>query len=161
MATPGVNLDALSNLQVDKTRKLIQSLQGLAASRTDGTPTPTTPQCPPIPAAAAGEEELILWEQVGTGHVPLSERPPARPPPHHNPINERTLEDQTNPPSNLPTPDSSFIDICIRQQRTNSFSAYPAIFDLQDDSGEKRSERMNILASLPQKERPALLVIVE
>ena len=40
-------------------------------------------------------------------------------------------------------------------------AAYPAIFDLQDDGGATRSKKMNILASLPRQERPALLVIVE
>ena len=55
MATPGVNLDALENLQAYKLQKLIESLQGLAASRTEGTPTPTTPQGLPTPATAAGE----------------------------------------------------------------------------------------------------------
>ena len=40
-------------------------------------------------------------------------------------------------------------------------AAYPEIFDLQDGGGATRSESMNILASLPQQERPALLVIVE
>ena len=40
-------------------------------------------------------------------------------------------------------------------------SCIPAIFDLQDNGGTTRSERMNILASLPRQEGPALLVIVE
>ena len=43
MATPGVKLDALENLQADYLRNLIKSLQGLATSRTEGSPTPTTP----------------------------------------------------------------------------------------------------------------------
>ena len=44
MATPGVNLDALASLQEDELQKLIESLQGLAASRQEET-TPT--QQPP------------------------------------------------------------------------------------------------------------------
>ena len=123
MATPGVNMDALANLQADELRKLIESLQDLAASRTEKTPTPTAPQPPPIPATAAGEEELILWEQVGTGHFPLLEGPPTIPPPPHNPINEWTIDNLENPLNNLPTPDSAFVDIFSRQQRENSLAA--------------------------------------
>ena len=159
MATPGMNLDALANLQEDELRNIIESLQGLAASRTEGTPTPTISQLPPTPATSVGEEEAILWEKVGTGHVPLPERPPTRPPPPHDPTNERTLEDQTI--KNPPKPDSTLLEICSRQQRTNSLAAYPAIFDLQDDGGASSLERTNILASLPQQESPALLLIVE
>ena len=159
MATPGANLDALANLQADELRKIIESPQGMAASRTEGTPTPTTPQRPPVPAKATGEEEAILREQVGTGHVPLPERPPTRPPPPQNPNNERTLEDQTI--NNPPKPESTLAEICSRQQRKNALAAYPTIFDLQDNGGATRSERMNILAPLPRQERPSLLVIVE
>ena len=130
MATPGVNLDALANLQADKLRKLIESLQGLAASRTERTPTLATPQRPPIPATAVGEEEAILWEQVSIGHVLLPERPLTRPPPPHNPINKRTLEYQTNPLNNPPTPDSTVAEICSIHQRTDYSAAYPYIFDL-------------------------------
>ena len=82
MATPGVNLDALANLQADDLRKIIESLQCLAASRTEVAPTQTTPRLPPTPTTAAGGEEAILWEQVGTVPVPLPYRPPTRPPPH-------------------------------------------------------------------------------
>ena len=150
MSIPGVNLEALANLQVDNLRKLIEILQGLAASRTEETPTPTAPSPPPVPATEAGGEEAILWEQFGTGHVLLPEGPPTRPPPPHNPINEGTLDNLANPINNPPTPDSTFLDICSRQQRTNSLATYPAIFDLQDDGGATRYERMNILASLPR-----------
>ena len=113
MATPGLRLDALANLQAGELKKLIESLQGLAASRIEGTPTLTTPQRPPIPDTAAGEEEAIMWEQVGTGHFPLPESPPTRPPPHHNPNNERTLEDQTI--NNPPKTNSTLAEICSRQ----------------------------------------------
>ena len=40
-------------------------------------------------------------------------------------------------------------------------ATYPTIFDLQEGDGAARSKRMNIHASLPRQERPALLVIVE
>ena len=126
MANPGVNLYALKNLQADDLGNLIESLQGLATSRTEGDPTPTTPQCPPTPATVAGEEEEIMWEQVGTVHVPLPDRPPTRPPPT---TNKQTLEDRTI--NNLPNPHSTFADICSKQQRKNSLAAYPTIFNLQ------------------------------
>ena len=41
------------------------------------------------------------------------------------------------------------------------FAAYLDIFYLQDSTITTTSERMNILASLPQHERPDLLIIVE
>ena len=60
-----------------------------------------------------------------------------------------------------PFPDSKFAEVCIKQQRTNSLAAYPVIFDLQDNNITTTSERMKILASLSQQERPVLLIIVE
>ena len=60
-----------------------------------------------------------------------------------------------------PSPASTFAEVCSKQQRTNSLAAYPAIFDLQDNNVTTTSERMNILAYLPQQERPALLIIIE
>ena len=111
MATPVMTLDALAILQVDELRNLIKSLQGLAASMTEGSQTPATPRRPPTPTAVAGEEEAILWEKVGTGHVPLGVGPPTRPPP----ANEQTLEDRTL--NNLLKPDSTSADICSKQQR--------------------------------------------
>ena len=84
MATPGMNLDALSSLQADELRKLIESIQGLAASRQEET-TPT--RQPPVHASATSEEEAIRWEQVGTGKVPVTEAPHTRPSPTHDPIN--------------------------------------------------------------------------
>ena len=53
MATPGMNIDALASLQADELRKLIKSLQGLAASRQEEA-IPT--QQPPIPTSAPEEE---------------------------------------------------------------------------------------------------------
>ena len=68
MATPGSNLETLTNLQANEFQKLIKSLQGILAART-GT-IPTVPQPPQVPAATTGEEEAIFWEQVSTGNVP-------------------------------------------------------------------------------------------
>ena len=42
----------------------------------------------------------------------------------------------------------------------NTLVAYPAIFNLQEDKSSSNAERMSTLASLPQQEQPALLVIV-
>ena len=61
MATLGVNLEALANLQEDDLRKLIEILQGLAAAITGDDTTPTDSQTPHIPATTAGEEESMLW----------------------------------------------------------------------------------------------------
>ena len=79
MATPGANLKALANLQADELQKLIEVLQGIAASR-KGT-TPTASQHPHVPAATTGEEEAILWEQFSTGNVLTQEVTHNRPPP--------------------------------------------------------------------------------
>ena len=103
-----MNMDALANLQADELRKLIESLQGLAASRTEGAPTLTTPRRLPTPITAAREEEAILWEQVGTGTVPLPDSQPTIAPPTNN----QTLEDRTR--NNLPNPDATFVDICSK-----------------------------------------------
>ena len=53
---PTMTTPDMASLQADELIKLIEILQCLAASRTEGTPTPTTPQRPPIPATSAGEE---------------------------------------------------------------------------------------------------------
>ena len=87
MTTPSMNLDALVSLQADEIQQLIESLQGLAASRQEET-TPT--QQPPVHASAPAEEEAIRWEQVGTEQVPVIEAPYTRPPPTHDPINAQT-----------------------------------------------------------------------
>ena len=81
MATPGVNLDALENLQAEELRKLIEILQGLAAPRTKGALTPKALRHPHTPTTAAGEVEAILWEKIVTGIVLLPDRPPTRTPP--------------------------------------------------------------------------------
>ena len=61
MANPGINLEALENFQTDDLRKLIESLQGLAAARTGDDAKPAVPNPPHIPVITAGEEEAILW----------------------------------------------------------------------------------------------------
>ena len=98
MATPGVNLESLANLQSDDLRKLIERPQGLVAARTGKETTPTAPQPPHTPATTAGEEEAILWEQVRTGHVPTPEVPPTRPPPPHDYTQGQTREELATPP---------------------------------------------------------------
>ena len=132
---------------------------GLAVCMQEET-TPT--RQPPIPTSAPEEEEAIRWEQVGTEQVSITEAPHTRPPPSHEPINKRILA-VANPPSNPRplSPASMFAEVCSKQQRTNSLAAYSAIFDLQDNNVTTTSERMNILASLKQQERPALLIIVK
>ena len=159
MATPGINLDAMASLKTDELQKLIEILQGLAASRQEEAPT----RQPPIPASTIVEEEAIRWEQVGSDQVPIPEASPStRTSPPNEPTNGRTLE-VAKPPSNPrpPLPASTFAEVCSKQQRTNSLAAYPAIFDLKDNDVITTSERMNILAYLPQQERPDLLIIVK
>ena len=159
MATTGMNLGAIESLQADELRKIIESLQGLAASRQDET-TPT--QQPPIHASSPEEAEIIRWDQVGTGQVPFTEAPHTRTTPPHNPINERTLG-VANPPSHTCPPSlvSMFANVCSKKQSTDSLAAYPAIFDLQVSTVKTMSERVRILASFPQHKSPALLIIVE
>ena len=64
MATAGMNLDAIASLHTYELQKLIESLQGLAASSQEG-PTPTR-QLPDNTSTTAAEEE-IRWEQLGAG----------------------------------------------------------------------------------------------
>ena len=142
----------------------IESLQGLAAARTaEETTTLPVPQAPHIPTTIAGEEEAILWEKVGTGHVLPPEVPPTRTPPQNDPTQGQTREDQENPslPPLPPKSASIFTGTCSKQQRTYSLSVDPAIFDLLKDNRTTSAERMNTLESLPRHERPALLIIVE
>ena len=56
MAAPGVNLDALANLQADELRNLIESLQGLAASSTEGAPTLKPRDAHPPPPQQQGKK---------------------------------------------------------------------------------------------------------
>ena len=64
MATAGMNIDAIASLQADELQKLVESLQGLVASRQEG-PTPT--QQPPGNTATKAAEEEIQWEKLGAG----------------------------------------------------------------------------------------------
>ena len=147
MATPGMNLDDLANLQADELQKLVEILQGLAASRQEEA-TPT--QQPPVLASAPAEEEAIRWEKVETGQVPVTEAPHTRPPPTHDPINTQPLAVENTPSDpRPPSRVSTFAEVCREQQKTDSLATYPSIFDLQDSTVTTTSERMNILASLP------------
>ena len=150
MATPGVNLEALANLQADEIRKLIKSLQGLAAARTGKNTAPTAPQPPPIPATTVRQEEAILWEQVGTGNTSPPEVPPIRPPPPHNFTQGQKMDELANPSPPLlpPKSASTFAETCSKQQRENSLDVYPVIFDLPEDGSSTSAERMSTLAYL-------------
>ena len=99
---------------------------------------------------------------MGTGRLPVTEAPHMRPPPTHNPICAQTLAGDDTPSDPwLPPQISTFAEVCSQQQRTDSLAAYPAIFNLQESTITITSERMNILATLPQHKRTALIVIVE
>ena len=99
---------------------------------------------------------------MGTRRLPVTEAPHTRPPPNHDPISARTLTGgNTRNDPRLPPQVSTFAEVCSKQQRIDSLAAYPAIFDLQKSTITTMSERMNILASLPQQERPSLLIIIE
>ena len=123
-------------------------------------PTPT--RQPPRNTATTAAEEEIRWEQLGAGRLPVSEEPHTRPPPTNNPVSTQTLA-RDNPQSDpLPPPQvATFAEVCSQQQRTDSLAAYPAIFNLQEINTTTTAERIDILASLSQHKRPALLVIVE
>ena len=99
---------------------------------------------------------------MGAEILPVSEEPQTRPPPTNNPVSTQPLA-RENPQSDpRPPPQvATFAEVCIQQQRTDSLAAYPAIFDLQERDINTTAERIDILASLPQHERLALLVIVE
>ena len=103
MAAPGVNIEALTILQADNLSKLIESLQGFAVAMTakepPAPPTPTQSTPPHIPTTIAGEDEAILWEQIGTGHVLPPEVPPPRTPPPVDPTQGKTREGTANPPT--------------------------------------------------------------
>ena len=50
--------------------------------------------------------------------------------------------------------------MCNQKRRENTLAAYPAIFHLQEDESSSSGVRMSTLESLPQQERPDLLIIV-
>ena len=159
MATPGMNLESLASLHADELQNLIEILQGLAVSRQEGK---TPMQQPHVHASAPAEEEAIRWEKVGTGKVPVTEAPYNRPPPTHDHINAQTLAVEKTPSDPRPPSQvSTFAHVCSKKQRTDSLAAFPAIFNLQDNNVTATSERVKILASLPEHERPSLLIIVE
>ena len=156
MSMEGMNIDTISSLQADDLQKFIKSLQGLSASSQEST------RQPHVHTATTVVEEKIRLEQMETGRPPVSEEPHTRPPPTHNPVSTQTLEIE-NPQSDPGPPPqvATFAEVCIQQQRTDSLAAYPAIFDLQESNSTKMAERIDILAPLPQHERPSLLVILD
>ena len=87
--------------------------------------------------------------------------PHVRPPLTQNtastqPLTRESIQNNTPPPQV-----ATLAEVCSQQQRTDSLAAYPAIFDLQESDITSTTERMDVLASLPQPEKPALLIIVE
>ena len=99
---------------------------------------------------------------MGAVQLPVSKEPHMRPPPTHNPVSTQTLAREKPQSDPRPPPQvATFAEVCSQQQRTDSLAAYPAIFDLQESNITTKTERIDILASLPQQERPALLIIVE
>ena len=132
MATAGMKLDALASLQADELRKLIKSLQRLAASMQEGT---TPKRHPPVHTSTTAEEEEIRWEQMVAGRLPVTEDPHTRPPPTHDPISTQTLAGENTTSYSRPSPQvATFSEVFSQQQRTDSLSAYPAIFDLQEST---------------------------
>ena len=99
---------------------------------------------------------------MGTGRLPLTEAPHTRPPSTHNPISAQKLAVDNTPSDTRPPPHvSTFAEVCSQKQLNESLSAYPDIFDLQERNITTTVKRIDILTSLPQHKRPALLVIVE
>ena len=85
-----------------------------------------------------------------------------RPPPTQNPISTQPLTRESTQNKYLPPPQvATFAEVCSQQQRTHFLAAYPAIFELQESDITTTTDPMDILASLPQPERPTLLIIVE
>ena len=114
MATAGMNLDAIASLQADELQKLIEILQGLAASRQEG-PTPTQQQ--PVNTATTAAEEEIWWEQIGAGQFPVSEEPHTRPPPTHNPVSMQTLAREKPQSDSRPPPQvAKFSEVCANNK---------------------------------------------
>ena len=151
-----MNLDAMAGLQADDHQKLIEILQGLAAARQEPT------QQPPMQTETAPAEDNIQWEHLSTGRVQATAEPHVRPPLTQTPVSTQPLTREILQSNNIPPPQVvTFAEVCSQQQRTESLAAYPEIFDLQESDITSTPERMDILASLPQPERPALLIIVE
>ena len=139
-----MNLDAVAGLQADELKKLIESLQGLAAARQEPT------QQSPMQAETAPVEDEIQWEQLSTG------RGQTTAPPHVSaPLTPTTAGTQPltreSIQTNIPLPQvATLAEVCSQQQRTESLAAYPEIFDLQESNVTTTTERMDILSSLHQ-----------
>ena len=134
-STGAMNFDAMSGLQADELQKLIESLQVLTAARQEHT------QKPPMQTETAPVEDDIQWEHLSTGRVQATAHPHVRPP-----ITQTTAS--TQPPTrksiqnNIPPPQvATLAEACSQQQKTNSLAAYPAIFDLQENSITSTTER--------------------
>ena len=106
-------------------------------------------------------EDKIQWEHLSTGRGQATAPPKVIPPPTQatagtQPITRDSIQ------KNIPPPQvATLAEVCSQQQRTESLAAYPEILDLQEIDITATTERMDILASSPQQERPALLILVE
>ena len=151
-----MNLDAMAGLQADELQKIIEGLQGLAAARQEPT------QQPPVQTETALAKDDIQWEHMSTGRVQATADPHVRPPLTQTPVSTQPLTREILQSNNIPPPHvATFAELCRQQQRTESLAEYPAIFYLQESNITSTPERMDILASLPHPEIPALLIIVE
>ena len=83
----GMNLSTLTIPHADDLQKLIESLQGLSASRQES-PSPT--RQPPVQTPTTAEEEENRLELMGAGQLPVTEKAHTRPPPTHNPVSTQT-----------------------------------------------------------------------
>ena len=116
-ATEIMNLDAIASLQADELQKLIESLQGLAASRQEPT------RQPPVQTAIPPAEEEIRWEQLGAERLLASEEPQARPPPTQNTVSTQPLARESTQSDPHPQPQvATFAELCSQQQRTDSLA---------------------------------------
>ena len=150
-----MNLDAVAGLQADELQMLIESLQGLAAARQEPTQQST------MQAEIAPVEDEIQWEHLSTGRGQATEPPHVSPPLTQATAGTPPLKMESIQ-NNIPLPQvATLAEVCSQQQRTESLAAYPEIFDLQESEITATTEKMDILASLPQQERPALIILVE
>ena len=143
--TKTMNLDAIAGLQADELQKLIESLQGLSAARQEPA------RQPPVQTETASAEDEIQWEQLSTGRLFSREVPQVRLPLTKNPVSTQPMTRES--PQIIPRPPpqvATFSEVCSQQQSTESLAAYPAIFDVQKSYIMTTTERMDILATLPQ-----------
>ena len=107
-------------------------------------------------------EDEIQWELLSTGRLPATEEPHVRQPLTQNPVSTQPLTRESLHSNPRPTPQvATFAEVCSQQKITEYLDAYPTIFDLRESNITTTPEQMDILSSLPQPKRSALLIIVE